>query len=203
MKTPVVRIRTAAITLPIAITLLIAGCGIAEGTAKGAEKGQAATTSASTDQETETVDDNGVTTLGGDDDAPAAGGTVAAAQAATATAQAEESDGQPVGIQFRDGQWSVDVMVGGTAQSVTVSGDGNDVLGTGKADSTPSSSAVSQVRQTLSQALNVATRHTPGSIDKATLSGKDGVHWEVSVFPTGKTESVMLKVHGRSGDILN
>ena len=196
-------LRKAFLAVPIATALALAGCGGNEG--EGAQQttgGEQAPAEQATEESNESVDDNGVTSLDDDDDNNEKGGSVEAANAAIDTAEAEVKDSKAIGIEHEDdGTWKVDVLAGNKKVEVKVSADGSSVEKKDDADS-DDKNAASQVRQTLKEAIASATRHTPGTVDEAELSSDDGVHWEVKVYPKGKTESVELKIHHRSGDVI-
>lgn len=192
--------RQCATAVGIVALFALTGCGVASSNGDGSG---AAPSPATTEQETESVDENGVVTLSDGQDTDAPGGSADVAATALDTAVAEVPDGQAISLDYtQDGTWEIVVLGGGTTQ-VTVSADGQTVTGTDdsvKSDYTDGSSAV---RQTLAQAIHAAVRHTPGSIDEAHLvSDSQGVHWNVSIYPKGKTTPVTIKVHGRSGNIL-
>lgn len=199
-------VRTAFLAVPVAAALALAGCG--GGDAQGAKQttgDEQAPADQATEESNESVDDNGVTSLGDDDDTNEKGGSVDAANAAIDTAEGEVKDSKAIGIEFEDdGAWKVDVLAGSKKTKVKVSADGSAVEGKDdeeKADS-KDKNAASVVRQTLKEAIASATRHTPGTVDEAELSSDGNVHWEVKVYPKGKTESVKFKIHHRSGDII-
>ncbi|PMD04931.1 PepSY domain-containing protein [Brevibacterium paucivorans] len=199
-------VRTAFLAVPVAAALALAGCG--GGDDQGAKQttgDEQAPADQATEESNESVDDNGVTSLGDDDDKNEKGGSVDAANAAIDTAEGEVKDSKAIGIEFEDdGAWKVDVLAGSKKTEVKVSADGSSVEGKDdeeKADS-KDKNAASVVRQTLKEAIASATRHTPGTVDEAELSSDGNVHWEVKVYPKGKTESVKFKIHHRSGDII-
>ena len=199
-------VRTAFLAVPVAVALALAGCG--GGDDQGAKQttgDEQAPADQATEESNESVDDNGVTSLGDDDDKNEKGGSVDAANAAIDTAEGEVKDSKAIGIEFEDdGAWKVDVLAGSKKTEVKVSADGSSVEGKDdeeKADS-KDKNAASVVRQTLKEAIASATRHTPGTVDEAELSSDGNVHWEVKVYPKGKTESVKFKIHHRSGDII-
>ena len=202
-------VRTAFLAVPVATALALAGCG--GGDDQGAKQttgDEQAPADQATEESNESVDDNGVTSLGDDDDENGEnekGGSVDAANAAIDTAEGEVKDSKAIGIEFEDnGAWKVDVLAGSKKTEVKVSADGSSVEGKDdeeKADS-KDKNAASVVRQTLKEAIASATRHTPGTVDEAELSSDGNVHWEVKVYPKGKSESVKFKIHHRSGDII-
>ena len=199
-------VRTAFLAVPVAAALALAGCG--GGDDQGAKQttgDEQAPADQATEESNESVDDNGVTSLGDDDDKNEKGGSVDAANAAIDTAEGEVKDSKAIGIEFEDdGAWKVDVLAGSKKTEVKVSADGSSVEGKDdeeKADS-KDKNAASVVRQTLKEAIASATRHTPGTVDEAELSSDGNVHWEVKVYPKGKSESVKFKIHHRSGDII-
>ena len=199
-------VRTAFLAVPVAVALALAGCG--GGDDQGAKQttgDEQAPADQATEESNESVDDNGVTSLGDDDDKNEKGGSVDAANAAIDTAEGEVKDSKAIGIEFEDdGAWKVDVLAGSKKTEVKVSADGSSVEGKDdeeKADS-KDKNAASVVRQTLKEAIASATRHTPGTVDEAELSSDGNVHWEVKVYPKGKSESVKFKIHHRSGDII-
>ena len=199
-------VRTAFLAVPVAVALALAGCG--GGDDQGAKQttgDEQAPADQATEESNESVDDNGVTSLGDDDDTNEKGGSVDAANAAIDTAEGEVKDSKAIGIEFEDdGAWKVDVLAGSKKTEVKVSADGSSVEGKDdeeKADS-KDKNAASVVRQTLKEAIASATRHTPGTVDEAELSSDGNVHWEVKVYPKGKSESVKFKIHHRSGDII-
>ncbi|WP_293878574.1 PepSY domain-containing protein [uncultured Brevibacterium sp.] len=202
-------VRTAFLAVPVAAALALAGCG--GGDDQGAKQttgDEQAPADQATEESNESVDDNGVTSLGDDDDENGEnekGGSVDAANAAIDTAEGEVKDSKAIGIEFEDdGAWKVDVLAGSKKTEVKVSADGSSVEGKDdeeKADS-KDKNAASVVRQTLKEAIASATRHTPGTVDEAELSSDGNVHWEVKVYPKGKSESVKFKIHHRSGDII-
>lgn len=199
-------VRTAFLAVPVAAALALAGCG--GGDDQGAKQttgDEQAPADQATEESNESVDDNGVTSLGDDDDKNEKGGSVDVANAAIDTAEGEVKDSKAIGIEFEDdGAWKVDVLAGSKKTEVKVSADGSSVEGKDdeeKADS-KDKNAASIVRQTLKEAIASATRHTPGTVDEAELSSDGDVHWEVKVYPKGKTESVKFKIHHRSGDII-
>lgn len=202
-------VRTAFLAVPVAAALALAGCG--GGDDQGAKQttgDEQAPADQATEESNESVDDNGVTSLGDDDDENGEnekGGSVDAANVAIDTAEGEVKDSKAIGIEFEDdGAWKVDVLAGSKKTEVKVSADGSSVEGKDdeeKADS-KDKNAASVVRQTLKEAIASATRHTPGTVDEAELSSDGNVHWEVKVYPKGKSESVKFKIHHRSGDII-
>ena len=199
-------VRTAFLAVPIAAALALAGCG--GGDDQGAKEttgNEQAPADQATEESNESVDDNGVTSLGDDDDSNEKGGSVDASNAAIDTAEGEVKDSKAIGIEFEDeGTWKVEVLAGSKKTELKVSADGSSVEGKDdeeKADS-EDTNAASVVRQTLKEAIASATRHTPGTVDEAELSSDGEVHWEVKVYPKGKSESVELKIHHRSGDVI-
>lgn len=198
--------RTAFLAVPVATALALAGCG--GGDDQGAKQttgDEQAPADQATEESNESVDDNGVTSLGDDDDENEKGGSVDAANAAIDTAEGEVKDSKAIGIEFEDnGAWKVDVLAGSKKTEVKVSADGSSVEGKDDAEKADSKdkNAASVVRQTLKEAIASATRHTPGTVDEAELSSDGNVHWEVKVYPKGKSESVKFKIHHRSGDII-
>ena len=197
-------LRKAFLAVPIATALALAGCGGGEGAQQTTGDEQAPAEHA-TDESNESVDDNGVTSLDDDDDNNEKGGSVEAPNPATDTAEAEVKDSKAIGIEHEaDGTWKVGVLAGSKKTELKISADGSSVENKDDAEKADSDdkNAASQVRQTLKEAIASATRHTPGTVDEAELSSDKGVHWEVKVYPKGKTESVELKIHHRSGDII-
>lgn len=198
-------LRKAFLAVPIATALALAGCGGNEG--EGAQQNtgdEQAPAEQASEESNESVDDNGVTSLDDDDDNEK-GGSVEAANAAIDTAEAEVKDSKAIGIEHEDdGTWKVDVLADSKKIELKISADGSSVENKDDAEKADSDdkNAASQVRQTLKEAIASATRHTPGTVDEAELSSDDGVHWEVKVYPKGKTESVELKIHHRSGDVI-
>lgn len=203
-----INLRKAFLAVPIATALALAGCG--GGDDQGAKQttgDEQAPAEQATEESNESVDDNSVTSLDDDDDDDdnEKGGPVEAANAAIDTAEAEVKDSKAIGIEHEDdGTWQVDVLAGNKKVEVKVSADGSSVEKKDDEDDADSDdkNAASQVRQTLKEAIASATRHTPGTVDEAELSSDGEVHWEVSVYPKGKTESVELKIHHRSGDVI-
>ena len=202
-------VRTAFLAVPVAAALALAGCG--GGDDQGAKQttgDEQAPADQATEESNESVDDNGVTSLGDDDDENGEnekGGSVDAANAAIDTAEGEVKDSKAIGIEFEDdGAWKVDVLAGSKKTEVKVSADGSSVEGKDDEEMADSKdkNAASVVRQTLKEAIASATRHTPGTVDEAELSSDGNVHWEVKVYPKGKSESVKFKIHHRSGDII-
>lgn len=199
-------VRTAFLAVPIATALALAGCGGDDDQgAKQTTGDEQAPAEQATEESTESVDDNGVTSLGDDDDENEKGGSVEAANAAIDTAEGEVKDSKAIGIEYEDdGTWKVEVLAGSKKIELKLSADGSSVEGKDDEDDADSDdkNAASQVRQTLKEAIASATRHTPGTVDEAELSSDGGVHWDVEIYPKGKTDTVDLKIHHRSGDVI-
>lgn len=204
-----INVRAALLAFPLAAALALAGCG---GNGASQTTGGDEEKPAPTEQATESVDENGVTTLGDnddddddDDDSNDKGGSVKTANKAIDTAEKAVKGSKAIAIDFDDdNEWDVDVIANGQVTELKISGNGTKVLEKDKDDDVDSDkrNAADAVRQTLKQAIASATRHTPGTVDEAELESDGGVHWEVKVYPKGKSDSVKLKVHHRSGDII-